>query len=107
MISATDRRFPRRARRLWSGAIVLAVALYCPAFAHNAPKPLFASDAILKLRIEAPFDDLIHAAPRSTNPFDAKLTLLTPTPESYSIRLSARGVSRRDPATCYLSLIHI
>ncbi len=55
---------------------------------------------MLKLRIEAPFDDLIQAAPGSTKPFEAKLTLLEPAPELYSIHLSARGVSRRSPSAC-------
>jgi hypothetical protein len=105
--SATDHRFPRRARFLRSGTLVLALAIHGPVFAHNAPKPLFASDDILKLRIEAPFDDLIRSAPRSTSAFDAKLTLLTPSPESYAIRLSARGMSRRDPATCYFPPLRI
>ena len=55
---------------------------------------------MLQLRIEAPFSDLIRTAPRSTNPFDAKITLLETTPETHSIRLSARGISRRDPDVC-------
>ena len=107
MISATKRRFVWRARLLWGATLVLAVALRCPAFARNGPKPLFAADEVLKVRIEAPFDDLIHSAPRSTNPYDAKITLLTPVPETYAIRLSARGMSRRDPATCYFPPLRI
>ncbi len=68
--------------------------------AGSGPKPLFASEAILRLRIEAPFDDLIRAAPGSTKPYEGKLTLLEPTPEVHSIHLSARGISRRSPNTC-------
>ena len=55
---------------------------------------------VLKLRIEAPFDNLIRAAPQSTEPYVGKLTILEPTPESYAIHLSARGVSRRSPSAC-------
>jgi len=83
---------------IWFAALALVL---CEApLAVAGPKPLFASEAILKLRIEAPFDDLIRAAPGSTKPYDATLTLLEPTPEVYPIRLSARGVSRRTPETC-------
>ena len=77
-----------------------ALALLATAPAHAAPRPLFASDTILKLRIEAPFSDLIRAAPNSTAPFDAKLILAEPTPESHLIQLSPRGNSRRNPANC-------
>jgi hypothetical protein len=87
--------------------IMLVIALSRPAFGHDAGGPLFASDDILKLRIEAPFDDLIHSAPHATTPYDATITLLTPNPETHSIRLSARGVSRRDPATCYFPPLRI
>jgi hypothetical protein len=98
LLKAPDRR---HWQGLHGGSVVVLLAFYCPVFAHNdAPRPLFASDAILPLRIEAPFDDLISSAPHSTRPVDAKITLLTPTPETYAIQLSARGVSRRDPATC-------
>ena len=82
------------------GLLALTLALCHPASAYPWPKPLFESEAILKLRIEAPFSELIQSAPRSTNPYDAKITLLDTTPETYAIRLSARGVSRRNPDAC-------
>jgi hypothetical protein len=78
----------------------LALALCHSASALAAPRPLFASEAILKLRIEAPFDSLVRTAPGSTKPYDATLTLLEPTAEAYPIRLSARGISRRSPNAC-------
>ncbi len=84
--------------RAW--LVALTLALCDSALAGSGPKPLFASEAILKLRIEAPFDDLIRAAPGSTKPYEGKLTLLEPTPEVHSIHLSARGISRRSPNTC-------
>ncbi len=80
--------------------VALAIASGASAMAEPAPRPLFASEAILKLRIEAPFDDLIRNAPNSIKPYAAKLTLLEPTPEVYTIQLSARGISRRSPNTC-------
>lgn len=80
------------------GVTTLAALLATPAQA--APKPLFAADDLLNLRIEAPFNDLIRAAPHSTKGFDAKLTVLTATPETLAIKLSPRGISRRNPDNC-------
>jgi hypothetical protein len=80
------------------GAAVWATLLAVPA--NAAPKPLFASDELLNLRIEAPFADLIRAAPHSTAGFDAKITVLTATPETLAIKLSPRGISRRNPSNC-------
>ena len=87
-------RVPRRV------ASALALALLVAVPAQSAPKPLFESDAILKLRIEAPFADLVKAAPQSTNPFDAKLIVAEPAAETLAIQLSARGISRRTVAAC-------
>ena len=66
----------------------------------QAAKPLFESQEILKLRVEAPFNSLIAAAPHSTAPFDGKLTVLEPKPETLAIQLSPRGISRRNPDNC-------
>ena len=88
----------RRAGGWMPGAAALAVLMAAPV--HASPKPLFASEDILKLRIEAPFADLLRAAPHSTAPFDAKLTLTEPTPETLAIQLSPRGISRRNPENC-------
>lgn len=65
-----------------------------------APRPLFESNEILKLRIEAPFAELLRAAPHSTAAIEAKLTLTEPTPETLPIQLSPRGISRRNPQNC-------
>lgn len=81
-------------------AVALALALLPAAPAQAAPKPLFASEALLELRIAAPFSDLIRAAPHSIEPFDATLGLAGAEPETHAIRLSARGISRRDPNNC-------
>jgi hypothetical protein len=78
----------------------LTVGLCHAAQVHSAPKPLFDSDAIIELRIEAPFDSLVRTAPDSTKPYDAKFSLLEPTSEMHEIQLSARGISRRNPVTC-------
>jgi len=90
-----------RASAFWpAGIVALSIALGGPAVASSDPRPLFDSEDILRLRIEAPFDELIHNAPTSTKPYKARLTLLQGTPESYPIQLSARGISRRNTIAC-------
>jgi len=81
-------------------AAFLGASIGAPAIAQAPAQPLFASEELLKLRIEAPFDELLRGASVSPKPFDARLTVQGPTPESFAIRVSARGVSRRNPATC-------
>lgn len=70
------------------------------AFAAEDPKPLFADDALIKIRIEAPFSDLIGKASRSTDPYPATLHYESDQPETHNIELSARGKSRRDKQNC-------
>ena len=91
----------------WLAGTVAVVGLTVAALAaaparseQSAPKPLFASDAILQLRIEAPFSNLIRAAPHSTNAFDAKLIVTGPAAETLAIKLSPRGISRRTTEAC-------
>jgi hypothetical protein len=90
----------RISRVFGSFPVAAALAMFAAMPLRAAPKPLFASDDILKLRIEAPFADLLRAAPHSTSPFEAKLTLAEPTPETLAIQLSPRGISRRNPQNC-------
>ncbi len=95
-----ERRRGRYRPARWDVWLLTIALSWNGALAASGPKPLFASEDILKLRIEAPFDDLVRAAPTSTKPYEAKLILLEPNPEVYSIYLSARGVSRRSPSYC-------
>ena len=84
-----------------AAALALATLAAAPAqSAHSTPSPLFASDTVLQLRIEAPFTDLIRAAPRSTNAFDAKLIVTGSATETLAIKLSPRGISRRTTEAC-------
>jgi hypothetical protein len=78
----------------------LALVALAPGVARAAPKPLFASDEPLKLRIEAPFAKLLRSAPKSTEAYDAKLTVLAPASETLAISLSPRGISRRTTQAC-------
>ena len=80
---------------------VLAALFFCAqAQAAKDPKPLFADDGVLKIRIVAPFRDLVKTAPDATDPYPATLTLLGEDSEEHAIQLSARGNSRRDPDVC-------
>lgn len=83
-------------------AAALAAALLLSAGIARAGEatPLFSSEAIVKLRIEAPLTDLIAKAQRATDPYDAKLKLLGPGTEEHAITLAARGISRRKPWVC-------
>ena len=91
--------YASRSAANWLPGVAALAALMTPP-AHAAAKPLFAADDLLNLRIEAPFADLLRAAPRSTAGFDAKLTVLSGTQETLAIKLSPRGISRRNPENC-------
>lgn len=64
------------------------------------PHPLFAEDTPIKITITAPFDELVRKAERSTDPYDASLTLEGEAAETHAIILSARGKSRRRSELC-------
>ena len=69
--------------------------------AAKEPKPLFADDTVIALKIIAPFSDLIRKAPNSTDPYPATLILGgDEAQETHDIMLSARGKSRRDKVNC-------
>lgn len=68
--------------------------------AGRAPHPLFADAEALRLTIRGPIGAIRRNAERSTDAHDASLTLEGAAPETHPIRLSARGVSRRERAIC-------
>jgi hypothetical protein len=78
----------------------LALLALAPGMARAGSKPLFASDAPLQLRIEAPFAALLRSAPQSTKGYDAKLIVTAPAAETLAITLSPRGISRRTTEAC-------
>jgi len=87
-------------RVLWFGLCVLAWMAAPPA----AAKPqLFSDDAPpLNIVITAPFPALVRAAPTSTNPYPATLSVSDGAgpAQTFAIQLSARGHSRRTTAYC-------
>lgn len=64
------------------------------------PKPLFAEDDVLSIRIEASFKELKRTAARSTDPYPATLIVEGAAPERHAIMLSPRGNSRRNRDLC-------
>lgn len=77
-------------------AALLACALAAPA---SAQTPLFTETSEIEILIEGPIGALVRAAPRSTEPYAATLTL-TGEPQVFEIKLEARGVSRRVSGIC-------
>jgi hypothetical protein len=79
--------------------LLLALAAPATAFAQAAPKPLFASDAPIRIKVQGPIGNIARSAARSTDPQPATLSMASPA-ESHPIRLSARGLSRRTGGIC-------
>ncbi len=67
--------------------------------AQSPPKPLFASDAPIRVTIQGPIGVVTRKAAKSTEPEAAMLILASPA-ETFPIRLSARGLSRRTGGIC-------
>lgn len=82
------------------GALGLAVlAVPGVALAQPAPKPLFASDAPIRVTIQGPVGAIARKAAKSVEPEAATLSMAAPA-ETNPIRLSARGLSRRTGGIC-------
>lgn len=75
----------------------LASLMSMPAFAANAPAPLFASDQPIRVTIKAPMAAV--TSDRSGNEHSGTLSLAG-SAESYPIGLSARGITRRQGDIC-------
>ncbi|HEX7761474.1 MAG TPA: hypothetical protein VF459_18350 [Caulobacteraceae bacterium] len=86
-------------RTLWVGLVALACMGASPAAAKSR---LFSDDAPLKIVISAPFPALVRAAPTSTKPFAAALSVAEGAgpAQSVPIQLSARGLTRRTAGYC-------
>jgi hypothetical protein len=82
-----------------SAALVLALGvLAAPAAAQT---PLFSDTSEIALTLEAPFNDLVRSALRSTDPFPATATIgHAGGTETHTIEISARGLSRRTGGIC-------
>ncbi len=82
--------------------LVLALlAFIAPAAvaAQTGPKPLFSSDAPIRITVQGPVSSVARNAAKSTAPQAARLSMAAPA-EAHPIRLSARGLSRRTGGIC-------
>lgn len=82
--------------RILGAAAAILLFIASPASAGEVT-PLFAADAVIELTLTGPINDLVRAAPKSTDPYPATLALGA---ESHAIELSARGNARRNPVNC-------
>lgn len=67
--------------------------------AATPPTPLFASDAPIPISIRGPMSLIARSAERAPIPRDATLAL-TGSADQLAVRLSPRGISRRNKETC-------
>lgn len=85
------------ARQLFLFATLVTVSE--AALAQGAAKPLFSSDAPIRLSIQGPIGAIARKAADSVAPQPATLAMAGTT-ETFPIRLSARGLSRRTGGIC-------
>jgi len=80
--------------------MLVALAMAAAASAQTAPKPLFASSAMLHLTIRGPINQIARSAQQSRIPRDAVLTVQGAAPETLAIQLSPRGITRLKRDVC-------
>jgi hypothetical protein len=90
--------------KLAIGIALLALSLASPtatatAGAPEPPKPLFASDEMVRLTIRGAISELARGGPDSRSTIPATLTLAG-TSDSLPIQLSLRGITRRQRDVC-------
>lgn len=80
--------------------LILITGIWALSPIAHAADPLFADEAIIKIRIEAPISKIVRKAKRSTDPYDGQITLEGAQAETRNITLAARGKSRRTEGFC-------
>jgi len=83
--------------RLALAALALAAAPLSAA--AEPPKPLFASDEMIRITITGPVDDIARAKPESQTTYPGTLTV-SGTGEVLPIQLAQRGITRRQSDVC-------
>src|SRR5262245_39742835 len=76
-----------------------ALATSSVAIAKGGEKPLFSSDAPIRVAIQGPVSSIARKMAKSVEPEAATLVVTSPA-ESHPIMLSARGLSRRTGGIC-------
>lgn len=89
-------------KRSWRG-VAAALAVLAPGGAYaasDAPKPLFQSHEVIHLTIKGPLNRIAASAPTSKAPADGSLAVDGAAPETLRVKLSARGITRRQSDVC-------
>ncbi|WP_309662481.1 hypothetical protein [Sphingomonas sp.] len=81
-------------------ATLAALVLATDAAAQAPPKPLFAGNAVIRLTIRGPLNQIARSAEQSRVPRDAVLMVPGAAPEILAIQLSPRGITRLRHETC-------
>jgi hypothetical protein len=82
------------------GFFLTAILAVMPASAQQNPSRLFSDDSEVQLLIEAPMQDLVRNAARTTDPYPAAVTMHGGSAQRYDMQLAARGFSRRTRGIC-------
>jgi hypothetical protein len=86
--------------RIAFALVLAATAQSSGAAPARKPAPLFASDQPIRIGLRAPISAIVRTPSTLRTPRPATLTLIAPAPETHSIQLSPRGLTRRLKVTC-------
>ena len=81
-------------------AMLIAVGVASAATAQAPPKPLFASNDMLRLTIRGPITQIARSDVQARRPRDASLIVPGAVPETLPVQLSPRGITRLKPEVC-------
>jgi hypothetical protein len=80
--------------------MLIAIGIAAAASAQSPPKPLFASNDMLRLTIRGPINQITRSDVESRKPRDAELIVPGAAPETLPIQLSPRGITRLKREVC-------
>jgi hypothetical protein len=83
-----------------AGLFLTTILAATPAFAQQNPPRLFSDESEIQLLIEAPMQELVRNAARTTDPYPAAITMQGEGAQRYDMQLAARGFSRRTRGIC-------
>lgn len=90
----------RALRAKIAGLFLTTIFAATPVAAQEGPPRLFSEDSEIQLLIEAPMQELVRNAARSTDPYPGAVTMQGENAQRYDIQLAPRGFSRRTRGIC-------
>ena len=81
-------------------ALALALAAAAGSAQAAAPKPLFASNEVIRFTLKGPIDSLARGSRSPDKTVPGTLTVQGAAPETLPVTLSVRGITRRDSEIC-------